>query len=123
MSKKYSINWLETTKQSNYEAAEAYLRLLFNPDYTARLIYYLKVAPIIEAQAKDIFRASELPLLDVTNEYVEKDIQKVKVGVELSPILLVRDEVNRKLIIADGYHRLCAIYHFEENVLIKAKLV
>jgi hypothetical protein len=54
---------------------------------------------------------------------VEKDRKMIKDGKELSPLLLVRDKANGKVIIADGYHRLCAVYSFDEDVLIPCKLV
>ena len=39
----------------------------------------------------------------------------------LSPILLVRSE--NKLIIADGYHRLCAIYYLSEDLEVPCRIV
>ena len=47
----------------------------------------------------------------------------IKDGEKLSPILLVRDSVNGKVIIADGYHRLCAVYSFDEDAVIPCKIV
>ena len=41
----------------------------------------------------------------------------------MSPILLVRDKTNRKVIVADGYHRLCAVYHHNDNMEIPCKIV
>jgi hypothetical protein len=41
----------------------------------------------------------------------------------MSPLLLVRDQANGKLTIADGYHRLCAVYGFDEDALIPCKIV
>jgi len=74
-------------------------------------------------KAKDIFRASRLSLLGVSNFHVEKDQAKVRAGKPLSPILLVRDAANRWVVIADGYHRLCAVYSFDEDALIPCKIV
>jgi hypothetical protein len=54
---------------------------------------------------------------------VEKDRKKVKEGTALSPILLVRDGRQGKLIIADGYHRLCAVYSISEDEWIPCKIV
>ena len=56
-------------------------------------------------------------------ERLDKDRKKIKNGKQLSPLLLVRDEANAKLIIADGYHRLCAVYSLTEDVLIPCKIV
>ena len=41
----------------------------------------------------------------------------------LSPLLLVRDADAGRLIIADGYHRLCAVYSIHEDALIPCKIV
>jgi len=37
--------------------------------------------------------------------------------------LLCRDKDRGKLIIADGYHRLCAVYTFDEDAMIPCKIV
>jgi hypothetical protein len=83
----------------------------------------LRRAPIAEFKAKDIFRASGLSLLGVSNTHVEKDQRKIDTGQELSPLLLVRDSTHGKAIIADGYHRLCAIYSYDEDAIIPCKIV
>ena len=41
----------------------------------------------------------------------------------LSPILLLRGDDNHPLIIADGYHRVCASYWIDENTDIPCVLV
>lgn len=74
-------------------------------------------------KAKDIFRASGLSLLGVSNSHVEKDSKKIQAGLALSPLLLVRDKSNVKVVIADGYHRLCSVYGFDEDALIPCKIV
>jgi hypothetical protein len=54
---------------------------------------------------------------------VEHDRKKILAGKSLSPLLLVRAPNNPKVIIADGYHRLCAVYAFDEDALIPCKIV
>jgi disulfide oxidoreductase YuzD len=53
----------------------------------------------------------------------EKDLKKIREGTKLSPLLLVRDRNHAKLIIADGYHRLCAVYSVDEDAMIPCKIV
>ena len=95
--------------------------------FTARRISAIlakfRHAAIVQFKAKDIFRASQLSLLGVSNSHVEKDRQKISGGKALSPLLLLRDEQNSKVIVADGYHRLCAVYSFNEDALIQCKIV
>lgn len=91
------------------------------PSINASVVKLLRDAPMRRFKAKDIFRASKLSLLGVSNSHVKKNQRKVQRGEPLSPILLVRD--GRDLIVADGYHRLCAVYTFDEDAEVPCKLV
>jgi disulfide oxidoreductase YuzD len=122
-SKLTEFQWLATVEAHNYPAAHSYLSLVYDPKRVTRIISGLKVAPIVEFKSKDIFRASQLSLLGVSNSHVAKDKAKIRRGQGLSPLLLVRDEGLGKVVIADGYHRLCAIYDFNEDALIRCKIV
>ena len=53
--------------------------------------------------------------MGVSNSHVEKDKRKIPEGKPLSPIQPIRDGGNAKMIIADGYHRLSAIYSYSEG--------
>ncbi len=117
------IHWLEQPEDHNYPAAESYLSLIYDVTITTRYVQELRAAPISQFKAKDIFRASNLSLLGISNYHVGKDIHKIESGKALSPLLLVRDQSNGKVVIADGYHRLCAIYTFDEDALILCKIV
>jgi len=117
------IKWLDDVEEHDYPAAEAYLSLLYPPEKVAGMIAGLKSADIVQFKAKDIFRASQLSLLGVSNSHVEKDKEKIQKGKKLSPLLLLRDEQTGKVVIADGYHRMCAIYWFNEDALILCKII
>jgi hypothetical protein len=117
------IHWLEAVAEPNYTAAESYLGLLHPEKQVAGIIAGLRNAPIVQFKAKDIFRASRLSLLGVSNSHVVKDIKKIEKGLSLSPILLVREEQNGVVVIADGYHRMCAIYGFNEDSWIRCKII
>jgi len=123
MKNKETINWLTKPEAHNFPAAESYLNLLYDESISADLVKRLKTAPKTVFKAKDIFRASGLSLLGVSNSHVDKDKKKIKKGIPLSPILLVRDGVLGKVIIADGYHRLCAVYIFDEDADIPCRIV
>ena len=123
MAKKTSIKWLRKPEAQDYPAAMSFLRLTVD-DRTARArVSALKKAPMTEFKSKDIFRASGLSLLGVSNEHVEKDRRKIQLGHELSPLLLVRDPMHGRVIIADGYHRLCAVYSLDEDAVIPCQIV
>lgn len=116
------IKWLADVEEHDYPAAASYLSLLYPEERVADVIAKLRRAPIVQFKAKDIFRASRLPLLGVSNSHVEKDKEKILAGKNLSPLLLLRDPANGKVVIADGYHRMCAIYTFNEDALIHCKI-
>ncbi len=117
------ITWLPEAEEHDYPAAESYLRLIYPDDKVSAMVAKLQSAPIVEFKAKDIFRASQLSLLGVSNSHVERDGKKILDGKSLSPLLLVRDSQNGKVVIADGYHRMCAVYGFDEDALIPCKIV
>ena len=116
------IRWLAEPEAHDYDAAASYLALLYAPLKVTKIVNGLKSASMAEFCAKDIFRASQLPMLPATNFHVQKDLMKLTKGKPLSPILLFRDEPHNKLIIADGYHRLCTVYGINENAMIPCKL-
>ena len=117
------IKWLRNPEAHDYPAAKSYLTLVFNDSTATAFVGELKRARVTKFKAKDIFRASRLSLLGVSNFHVKKDRRKIKSGQTLSPLLLVRDTDNGKVVIADGYHRLCAVYSFDEDALIPCKIV
>jgi disulfide oxidoreductase YuzD len=123
MGKRSDISWFEQPQEHNYPAAESYLNLLFEDKVAADLVRRLKKAGVSKFKAKDIFRASGLSLLGVSNHHVERDRVKILQREKLSPLLLVRDTERSKLVIADGYHRLCSVYQFDEDAWIPCKIV
>jgi hypothetical protein len=123
MGKRYRIKWLREPKQGNYPAALSYLSLVFAPGTAEQFVRKLRKAPVSQFKSKDIFRASGLGLLGVSNFFVEKDRHKILEGEALSPILLVRDRIRGRVIVADGYHRLCSVYSIDEEAPIPCKIV
>jgi disulfide oxidoreductase YuzD len=118
-----AIKWLSEPQKHNYPAAESYLSLVMEPSAANDVARQMQDAEISEYAAKDIFRASALSLLGVSNSHVEDDRAKITRNEKLSPLLLFRDKRSGKLVIADGYHRLCAVYSFDEDALIPCKIV
>ena len=118
-----TVKWLDSPEDHDYPAAAAYLSLLFPDSATAKYVAELRKAPVSKFMAKDIFRASGLSLLGISNVHIERDSKKITSGQALSPLLLVRSENNEKVIIADGYHRMCAVYSFDEDAVIPCKIV
>jgi hypothetical protein len=101
------------------------LSLLTTPAAAHKLAGRLQSAQLLHRKAKDLLRASALPVLDSANVHVAKDLAKVKKGTPLSPVLLVRGELatSVSLTIADGYHRICASHHLNEDEDIPCRLV
>jgi len=117
-----SITWLDEPESQNYPAALSYLSLIYRPKKAKAIVTKLEAAVVVDYRAKDIFRASRLSLLGVSNSHVERDRKRITKRERLSPILLVRDSVHGKVVIADGYHRLCAIYSFDADAIIRCKI-
>jgi len=117
------VAWLPDVERHDYAAALSYLALLFPDAKAAAVVARLRSAKVRPFKAKDIFRASRLPLLASSNSHVAKDAAMIRKGQGLSPILLVRNRRGARVEIADGYHRLCAVYLFDEDAPIACKIV
>jgi hypothetical protein len=117
--------WSEEPEEHDFPAAADYLSLLLPESVSASIVVELRSAPVIYRKAKDLLRASRLELLPVDDPEVKKDLKKVAGGGRLSPVLLVRGRgaAGVPLIVADGYHRVCASYHLDEDTDIACRLV
>jgi hypothetical protein len=118
-------HWKTEPDDHDYPAAADYLSLLLGEPATKATVKALRRAPLVQRKAKNLLRASRLELLPAENAHVAADLGKVKKGQLLSPVLLVRGQVERSipLTVADGYHRICASYHLDENADIPCRLV
>ena len=115
--------WHTKVDPDHFGAAKSYLSLIYSDKKSAQLVAKLRRAKPSGFKAKDIFRASQLSRLGVSNLRVARDRKKIKAGTPLSPILLVRDERHGKVVVADGYHRLCAVYKVNEGAWIPCRIV
>jgi hypothetical protein len=114
-------HWKDAPEAQDFPAAESYLSLLLGPVPAARLVQALsKEQTLQHYAAKDILRAAGLPLLTVDDSEVAADLEKVKAGKKLSPVLLVQ---GIPLWVADGYHRVCASYHLDEKTLVPCRMI
>ena len=67
--------------------------------------------------AKDVLRAARLPVLPKSNAGVRKWEKRLRDDAEIPPVLLVVGSLtdDRPLILAEGYHRVCACYLRDEQ--------
>jgi hypothetical protein len=125
MAKGLTGNWKEQPDEHDYPAAEDYLSLLMPPANANQVVARLRTAPLVLRKGKDLLRTSRLPALPPENFHVARDLKKVKEGKKLSPVLLVRGHLTADipLTVADGYHRICASYHLDEDADIPCRIV
>ena len=114
------ILWLEVPEAHDYPAAASYLSLLYGEAAVAEIVLKLQGAHVSRFKAKDIIRASGLMSLGTDNAHVAKNLNKIAGGKRLSPLLLIRGE---PLLIADGYHRACAVYLYDEDAEIPCQII
>ena len=114
-------HWQNEPETHDFPAAESYLCLLVGRPAAAALVDGLQRELTLEHfAAKDILRAAGLPLLAAEDSEVAADLQKVRGGKKLSPVLLAQGV---PLWIADGYHRVCASYHLDEKAEVPCRIV
>jgi hypothetical protein len=122
---KHHVNWKRRPGAAEFTAASSYLTLQFPTDQAERLVTRLKKGQRVVRVAKDLLRASSLPLLPPEERHVAEDLKKIRKGKSIAPILLVQGDLTRGrlLLVADGYHRICAACHADEDAPVAALMV
>ena len=114
---KRALRWSKQPVGEDYIAAFDYLCLIVPAPQAKRLVRRMRDARLFNRASKDLLRASTLPLLPAEDAAVARDMKRIQKGKALSPVLLVRGDAYQgaALIVADGYHRICAAYHEDES--------
>ena len=120
---KPKLEWTKKGEASDFGAARNFLSLLYSDEKAKALIASLRKAKLVDHAAKDLLRAAQLPLLPRDEPHVDEDLKRINKGKPLDPILLVRGDMAKglPLIVADGYHRICAICYFDESAPIPCR--
>ena len=120
-----TVTWLKSSQRHDYPAAASYLSLVLPEETITLIIAAMRSGSLSQHKAKDLLRASQLPLLEASNPHVAHDLAKVKAGKPLSPVLAIRGDAvgGRALLIADGYHRVCASVILDENCDVPAVII
>ena len=118
------VIWSKNPTHEDFTAAQIYLSLICSPAGARSLVAELRRANAVSHAAKDLLRASSLPLLPHDEKHVAADLKRIRKGKALSPVLLVQGGMKHgvPLTVADGYHRICASYHFDENAAIACRI-
>jgi hypothetical protein len=119
------VSWKKQPVEKDFAAATSFLSLVYPPARTHSLVSALRTARTVHHIAKDLLRASNLPLLAPDEPHVAADLKRMRKGKSLSPVLLVRGDMSKgvPLIVADGYHRICATCYYDEDAPIACRLV
>jgi hypothetical protein len=118
------VRWLDEPEDKDYAAARSYLSLLVPEAALDPLIVKLRIAPTGSWRAKDILRATALPLLRAKDSLeVAEKLAKIAAKEPISPILLVVLRPDIVTQIADGYHRTCAAFLTHDDALVPGRIL
>jgi hypothetical protein len=121
---KPKLKWSEKEEGDDFEAAFKFLSLLCSDRKASALVKSLRESKPLEHAAKDLLRAAELPLLPSDESHVSEDLKRIQKGKALAPVLLIRGDATSglPLIVADGYHRICAVVYFDESAPVRCRV-
>jgi hypothetical protein len=122
---KHEPKWNARPTSDDFAAAVNYLTLQFRRSKAKALAVKARRVKATEHIAKDILRASNLPLLPLDERHVAENVKRIQKGKALSPIILIQGDLmrGRPFVIADGYHRMCAACHANEDAPVRVVLV
>jgi hypothetical protein len=117
---KPKLEWAEKGEAQDFDAAVKFLSLLCSDTKAKALVKSLRGAKLVEHAAKDLLRAAHLPLLPSDESHVDADLKRIHKGKALAPVLLIRGDIvsGLPLIVADGYHRICAVCYYDESASV-----
>ncbi|MHB1526706.1 MAG: hypothetical protein ACYCZN_10565 [Candidatus Dormibacteria bacterium] len=117
-------HWQPEPDPHDYPAAADYLSLLLPAKAVEEVVSRLREGSLSHRKADDLLRASHLALLSAKDPEVVRDFKKVDHGERLSPVLLVRGDLTADvpMTVADGYHRICASYHLDEDADVPCRI-
>lgn len=114
------IVWLPEPEREALDAAGGYLELHVHPTVAMAMTDEMLRVPTVTKLVSDILRASDLPLIGVDDARVKRATCEIEDHHKMSPVLLVR---GMPLIIADGYHLLCAIHRLDPLAEVECRLI
>jgi hypothetical protein len=117
-----SVTWQDDANASDYDAAGHYLALVDIQKNIDKTVADLKAGAIVEYKATDLLRAAQLTVPKADDRPTREQIKKIKHGEPVAPVLLVRVPALKKVIVADGFHRICAAYRIDPDVVLHCKL-
>jgi hypothetical protein len=122
---KARLQWRQKPDDGDFAAAAAYLSLVMPAGEVKATVARFRRATTTHHKPKDLERASGDQLLPADDPEVKAEIKKSGKGKRLAPALLVRGRLGqeRELLIADGYHRICAAYHVDPRADIPCRVV
>jgi hypothetical protein len=121
---KPELKWNEKQEGADFEAAFKFLSLLCPNTRANAIVKSLRGSKLLEHAAKDLLRAAQLPLLPSDESHVSEDLKRIQKGKALAPVLLVRGDLasGLPLVVADGYHRICAVCYFDESAPVRCRI-
>ncbi|WP_241984924.1 MULTISPECIES: hypothetical protein [Cryobacterium] len=119
------LRWRVDVAGHDYAAARSYLSLNAKPKAIDALVKQLRGTRVVHFKAKDLLRGCGLPLLPRSNPDVAKELDRIAAGVQLSPCLIIRGQIGKGRVaqIADGYHRICAVNHVDEDAEVPVQII
>lgn len=116
------VQWLDDAIDEDYTAAAHYLSLLDIQKNVDKAVAEMRSAAITEFKAADLLRAAQLTVPKADDRPTREQVKRIKNGEPISPVLLMRVSALKKVIIADGFHRVCAAYRLDPDVILHCKL-
>lgn len=121
MTKPIEIAWRGQPAKHDFVAAATYLTLLFSEKDATGLVRRLRKAALTKYAARDVLRAAGVSLLGMADSDEER--QKILAGTKISPLLLVRAPASDRVIVADGFHRLCTVFRLDDRAIVPCKII
>lgn len=116
--------WSPAPSVDDYAGAANYLSLTMSDDEVRAAIMGIRQSKTVYYRAQDILRAARLDVLSEDDPHVKDKTGLIKAGTPMPPVLLIQGNasLHHPLIVADGWHRVAAVYWRDSEGSIPCKM-
>ena len=121
---KPKLEWAEKGEAEDFDAAAKFLSLLCSDTNAKALVKSLRNSKLVQHAAKDLLRAAHLPLLPSDDSHVRRGSKanSQRQGARARSPRSRWIAAGLPLVVADGYHRICAVCYFDESAPIPCRI-
>ena len=122
---KLKVKWSKKGELADFAAAQKYLALLTSDAKAKALVAPCAKRSLSNTRRRTCCGRRNCRSCRAYDPHVDEDLKRIEKEKSLPQVLLIRGDMGRSLplVVADGYHRICAVIYFDESAPVSCRIV